>query len=502
MSTPGSPQWVLGPDGARRIDARLDRARLLDLTMEDAGRAVADAVSARAGGGRILLLAGGGANGGDAFVAARHLMVRGMEAAVLARPSTHPLTVLNRQRWRAVGGAVAALGPATLRRELRGAAVVVDGLLGTGFTPPLRPALAELTGMVNAWRHAAGQVVSIDVPSGVHATDAHVPDGAMQADATVTFMGIKPALLFGPAAALAGEVTVAPLSVVPAWIEQEALAMWPTDAQVAALLPRRHADAHKGTAGRVWIVGGHPGTTGAPALAGVGALRAGAGLVTVHSTADVPLITAELMVRRHAAWTPALTRLRDAPRPDAVAVGMGLGPEAVAVTRELLSWEIPAVVDADALQPDLAGAGHDRVIWTPHPGEAARLLGCATTEITADPLGIARALHDRLGGVVVLKGGPSVVAHAGGLSVARGGHPGMASAGMGDTLSGVLVALLGQGMTAPDAAVAGVRLHARAGERAGAAHGYGLIASDVAQELGGAWMDVIRSGPAGPWYGR
>ncbi|WP_412029937.1 NAD(P)H-hydrate dehydratase [Deinococcus yunweiensis] len=467
--------------------------------MEDAGRAVADAVSARMDSGRVLLLAGGGANGGDAFVAARHLLVRGVEVAVLARPSTHPLTTLNRRRWLAVGGNVAALEPATLRRELRNASVTVDGLLGTGFTPPLRPALAEVTGLVNTWRQGGGQVVAIDVPSGVDAMNAHVPDGAMHADMTVTFMGIKPALLFGTAAALAGEVTVAPLSVVPGWVEQEALAAWPTDAQVGTLLPRRHADAHKGTAGRVWIVGGHPGTTGAPALAGVGALRAGAGLVTVHSTAEVPLVTAELMVHWHTAWPPALAQLRDMARPDAVAVGMGLGPEAVAVTRELLSWGIPTVVDADALRPDLAGAGHDRVIWTPHPGEAARLLGRRAAEITADPLGAARALHDQLGGVVVLKGGPSVVAHAGGLSVARGGHPGMASAGMGDTLSGILAALLGQGMSAPDAAVAGVRLHARAGERAGAAHGYGLIASDVALELGRAWMDVARSAPAGTW---
>ena len=153
-------------------------------------------------------------------------------------------------------------------------------------------------------------------------------------------------------------------------------------------------------------------------------------------------------------------------------------------------------LDADALQPELAGHGHTACIWTPHPGEAARLLGTRTQDVTRDPLSAARALQQRLSGVVVLKGGPSVVAYPGGLSVSRGGHPGMASGGMGDTLSGILAALLGQGLSARDAAVTGVRLHARAGERAAQVHGYGLSASDVAQELGGAWQDLSAALPA------
>ncbi|WP_309571231.1 NAD(P)H-hydrate dehydratase [Deinococcus sp.] len=496
------PEWVLAPDGARRVDARLERAGLLDLAMEEAGRAVADHVGAAHIGAAgpdaaVVLLAGGGANGGDAFVTARHLRVRGMRATVLALPSTHPLTRLNRRRWRAVGGTVSVLTAATLRRALAHADMVVDGLLGTGFTPPVRPALLTVLSAVNDWHAAGGTVVAIDLPSGLDAMSAQVPDGAVRASSTVTFMALKPALLFGPAAAQAGRVHIAPLSVLPDWVKQEALATRPTDPEVGALLPTRHADAHKGTAGRVWIVGGHPGTTGAPALAGVGALRTGAGLVTLHSTADVPLITAELMVVRQPSWKAALARLLDGSRPDAVAVGMGLGPEAAAVARALLGLKIPTVVDADALQPELAGHGHAQVIWTPHPGEAARLLGVETSEVTRNPLDAARTLHARFGGVVVLKGGPSVIAHAGGLSVARGGHPGMATAGMGDTLSGVLAALLGQGLDSPAAAIAGVRLHARAGERAGAQHGYGLIASDVALELGGAWDDLRRSTQAG-----
>ncbi|MFC4425388.1 NAD(P)H-hydrate dehydratase [Deinococcus navajonensis] len=478
-------ELVLGPREAGAVDARLAQAALLDLAMEEAGAAVA-AAARNYPDGPVLLLAGGGANGGDALVAARHLHVQGREVTVLAAPPTHELARLNRRRLRAVGVSIRFLTPEAVQRFARGAALLVDGLLGTGFRPPLRPPLATLIEAVNA---AGCPVLSIDLPSGLDALSAEAPLPAVQADSTVTLMGWKPALLFGTAAARAGRVTLAPLTVPPGWVHEAALAGRPADAEVGALLPRRQPDAHKGTAGHVWVLGGHPGTTGAPAMTGVGALRAGAGLVSVHSLADIPLVMPELMIRRHRSWASAFSTM-ESQRPDAVVVGMGLGPQAAEVARRVLSWEVPTVLDADALQPELAGLGHASCLWTPHPGEAARLLNTSTAELTRHPLDAARALQQRLGGVVVFKGGPSVVAHEGGLSVARGGHPGMASAGMGDTLSGVLGALLGQGLLPWAAAVAGVRLHARAGERAAATHGYGLSASDVAQELGGAWRDL------------
>jgi len=235
---------------------------------------------------------------------------------------------------------------------------------------------------------------------------------------------------------------------------------------------------------------------GAPVLSGLGALRTGAGLVTIHSQeAGVAALAVqqapELMARTH----PDLRALEDeigaGKRPDAVALGMGLGPQAAAIARRVLAWKLPMVLDADALQPELRGLlhrlGHDEVVWTPHPGEAARLLETSAAEVTADPLAAARELQRQYGGVVVLKGGPSTIAAPDGLMVSRGGHPGMASAGMGDTLSGVIAALLGQGLSTRDAALCGVRLHARAGELAGEAHGYGLSATDVSTALGGAW---------------
>ncbi|GAA3998522.1 bifunctional ADP-dependent NAD(P)H-hydrate dehydratase/NAD(P)H-hydrate epimerase [Deinococcus rubellus] len=474
---------VLLPGGVKALDARLERAGLLDLAMETAGRAVADHLQQVFPAGRVLLLAGGGANGGDAWVAARHLLSLEREVTVLAQPPRHPLSKLNRKRLAAVGVTSQVLAATSLRRALAAVDVVVDGLLGTGFRPPLRAELGELVGLLNG---SGLPVLSIDLPSGLDAASAELPEVVVKAAHTLTFSGLKPALIYGPAAHAAGQVTVAGLRIPPDWTVREAVALRPTDDEIAALLPKRFADAHKGTAGRVWVLGGHPGTLGAPALAGLGALRAGAGLVTIYSGADVPLITPELMAHRI-----KLSDLEREQKPDAVAVGMGLGPQASEVARMVLGWRVPTVVDADALQPGLAGAGHPQVIWTPHPGEAARLLGTDTQGITRDPLSAARALQEKFGGVVVLKGGPSTVATPDGLFVARGGHPGMASAGMGDTLSGILAALLGQGLNAQDAALAGVRLHSKAGELAGQQHGYGLMATDVSGELGRAWLELV-----------
>ncbi|GGR00886.1 NAD(P)H-hydrate dehydratase [Deinococcus ruber] len=492
-------EYLLDSAGVRALDERLARAGLLELAMEHAGNAVAQAVQQSFPVGRVLLLAGGGANGGDAYVAARLLHAWGREIELLALPVRHPLTRLGRARLKAVGIQAVPLTPASLRRALRASAaqdrpsVVVDGLLGTGFTPPVRPALAELIEVLNAARLP---VVAIDLPSGLEAGTATLPQPCVQAAVTVTFGGAKPALIYGPAAHVAGAVQVAGLGVPSGWIAERALAERPSDAALAARLPLRFPDAHKGTAGTVWIVGGHPGTVGAPVLSGLGALRAGAGLVTLHTQeAGVPALAVqqapELMARLHRSLQDLDdTVRRGGKKPDALALGMGLGPDAARWARMALAWEVPTVVDADALQPGLAGAGHEAVVWTPHPGEAARLLECATPDVTRDPISAARRLQHLLGGVVVLKGGPTTIADAAGVYVARGGHPGMASAGMGDTLSGVIAALLGQGLSALDAALCGVRLHARAGELAGQQHGYGLSATDVSASLGAAWLSL------------
>ena len=493
-------EYLLDPAGVRALDERLAQSGLLELAMEEAGRAVASQVQRAYPVGPVLLLAGAGANGADALVATRHLHAWGREVAVLSQPSRHPLHQANRARLKALDVATAPLTPANLTRALKATpGVVVDGLLGTGFRPPLRPELANLVEALNVARSSGRlSVVSIDLPSGLDAARAELPEACVRADLTVTLGGLKPALVYGPAAHAAGRVELVGLGVPMSWVRPHALAGRPDDAQIADWLPVRFADAHKGDAGRVWVIGGHPGTVGAPVLAGLGALRTGAGLVTLHSQEAAVAALAvtqapELMARTHADLKALDAEIQAGKRPDAVALGMGLGPGALQAARMALAWKLPTVLDADALQPELAGAGHDEVVWTPHPGEAARLLGVQTRDVTGDPLSAARELQRRYGGVVVLKGGPSTVATPQGLYVSHGGHPGMASAGMGDTLSGVIAALLAQGLTAPQASVCGVRLHARAGELAGAKHGYGLSASDLSAELGAAWRFLTAS---------
>ncbi len=487
-------EYLLLSQGVAQLDARLKQANLLDITMEHAGRNLADEVTRRwpAVQTPLLVLVGSGANGGDALVATRHLRARGYDPVVVSLSAKHPLTQQNRRRLLALGVQIAPLTRRSLLSSVKVRPIVLDGLLGTGFVPPLRPALAELITLLN---EAALTVLSIDIPSGLAADSAAPCELCVQASVTAPLGSLKPAVVYGPANHAAGEV-MPPLDLcLPrSYLASQAIAQRLEDAEVGAWLPRRFASAHKGTAGRVWILGGHPGTVGAPLLSARGALRAGAGLVTLYSPAEVPLLTPEVMIRP---WPQQPKTLSDEfltrDKPDAVAVGMGLGPSAAKTARLVLSWNVPVVIDADALQPELAHLAHANTILTPHPGEAARLLETDTAHITRNPLSAARELQQRFGGVVVLKGGPSTVATPEALFVVRGGHPGMATAGMGDTLAGVLAALLGQGLSATQAALVGTRLHTLAGERAAQIHGYGLIASDVTEQLGKAWQVLERS---------
>ncbi|AFZ68365.1 bifunctional ADP-dependent NAD(P)H-hydrate dehydratase/NAD(P)H-hydrate epimerase [Deinococcus peraridilitoris] len=477
LPAPGSGAFVFTAQEIRELDADLARRDLLELTMEHAGARVAEVIHARFPTGPVLALAGGGANGGDTFVAARHLHALGREVYVLAQGTRHELA--GRMRRRLEG-----LCPIELLTEERLCAglsktrVVLDGLLGTGFVPPLRE---ELTQWIRRINEAGKTVVSLDLPTGLPSDTAGDGSDAerVRADLTLALVGFKPGLLFSEV----GEVQVLDLGVPPALLERHAHASCITPEEVRALLPRRVRGAHKGTAGRVYVLGGRPGYTGAPSLTAYGALRAGSGLVALYSRAELPRHPVESMAHRIEDWN-ALTAL---PRPDAVALGMGLGEDSVPVARRVLSWKVPVVLDADALQSELRGAGHDAVVWTPHPGEAARLLGIGTGDITRDPFAAARALQLAYGGTVVLKGGPSVIATPGALRVCLAGNPGMATGGSGDVLSGVIAALLGAGLSAPEAAIAGVYLHAAAGDRAYARLGYGLIASDIAHEVAPAW---------------
>ena len=333
-------------------------------------------------------------------------------------------------------------------------------------------------------------ILALDVPTGLHA-DTGLPLGsAVRATVTITFVGLKQGLFLGLAADYCGELEFADLGVPP----EVGLALTPplqrlTAAELRAALPPRARTAHKGAHGRLLVVGGGPGMSGAIRLAAEAALRTGAGLVYV---ATHPQSIATVMSGRPELMCHAVSVAADLdallPLADAVVVGPGLGRSdwSNGLWRKSLETNLPLIVDADALNL-LAETPRPRGRWilTPHPGEAGRLLGKAADDVQLDRLGSVHELASRYEGVAILKGAGTLIAQAGaeGASVCDRGNPGMATAGMGDVLSGVVGALVVQGSDLASAACAGVLLHAAAGDAAAADGERGMLASDLLAQL-------------------
>ncbi|MCU0869385.1 MAG: NAD(P)H-hydrate dehydratase [Burkholderiales bacterium] len=437
----------------------------------------------------VLVLAGPGNNGGDAWVVARTLRERWIDTTVVFTGDPERLPADARAAlaaWTAAGGTWSpGLSPHAARPAL-----VVDGLFGIGLRRPLDAAHAALV----AHAHASGApVLALDVPSGLDAdTGQPVGDAVMRATRTATFIAHKPGLLMAHGPDHAGQVQVCDLGLGPLIATVPAGRVLDAATIAATLAPRPRA-SHKGSHGDVRVVGGGAGMGGAALLAGRAALLAGAGRVFVHrlDPAAPPFdpVTPELM-------------LRDATLPDApptrtvLVVGCGYGTHADAVARlpALLATPVPLVLDADALnliaaRPDQADAVAARAaptVVTPHPAEAARLLGTDTAHVQRDRLGAARTLAARLRATVLLKGVGTVIATTGGeWAINPTGNPGLAAAGMGDVLAGAIGALMAQGVPAPRAAEAGAWWHGAAADRL-VARGIGpvgLTASEVALEL-------------------
>lgn len=469
--------------------------------MENAGRAVFAALRDALGGvaGRsVAVVCGRGNNGGDGMVVARLARESGAQVHVLLAGRQQEMrgdAALNLRRARLCGIPIAEVTqdfsedtpPPHVRRAMERADSIVDALLGTGAKGAAEGVTASLIGCINRARTARGiPVVSIDVPSGIDADTGAVPGPAVQADCTVTMGLPKVGLVTFPAAGHVGRLRVADIGIPAHAIEQaECSAEWVDEGQVAALFKARRPDAHKGDFGRVFIVAGSVGMTGAAALCAEAALRSGAGLVTLGVPASLndilevkltevitlPLPETAARTLAEAALEPIMERLRAS---DAFAVGPGLSqhPETAALVARLVqSVQIPTVIDADGLNnlakaPDVLKSPWPKVI-TPHPGEMARLVGVSTAEVQGDRLGAAVRAAERFGCVVVLKGAKTVVAAPGQVPLINStGNPGMASGGTGDVLTGMIAGLLGQGMGPLEAATAAVYLHGLCGDLA------------------------------------
>jgi ADP-dependent NAD(P)H-hydrate dehydratase / NAD(P)H-hydrate epimerase len=429
-------------DEARRAEEGHDVAEL----MERAGAAVALEVATRFPvARRIAVVCGGGANGGDGRIAARILRDRGRDAEETVEPE--------------------------------GADLVVDALFGTGFRGAPR---AEAAGTIERINRAGVPVLSVDVPSGVDSSTGEVAGGAVRADVTVSFHGPKVGLAVAPGRFHAGEVTVADIGLEPLETEHRLVAP-----EVLALVPRKTAEQNKYSAGTVLVAGGAPGTTGAICLAAEAAFRADAGYVAVAvPERSRPVVEARLLEAVKVLWGDAVEA---AAKAQAIAIGPGLGrdDDAKAVRDALLAAGAQRLVlDADALHELEPGPWGERAVLTPHSGELARLLGERSDWVDAHRLEAARRAAQRFGAVCLLKGADTIVAAPGeGVLVVSVHAPGLATAGTGDVLTGVVAAFLAKGMEprlAAAAAATALALAARSRPQVG------LVASDVVAALPGA----------------
>lgn len=472
--------------------------------MERAGLAAARLAAQLAGekAKDVLVLAGPGNNGGDAFEVATLLKTQFFRVVLVAvgDPAMLPPDAARaRRKWIEAGGETLAEPPAG-----RNWSLIVDGLLGIGLSREPAGAIARLIDYVNA---QSSLVLSLDVPSGLNAETGCVPGRAIRATRTLTFISLKPGLLTLDGPDYCGEISVDPLGLEVA--RQAPGCGWVADpGGFRDWLRPRPQNFHKGQAGSLAILGGATGMTGAALLAGRAALKLGAGRVYVgmleRNAPSVDPVLPELMLRH-----PDEVLGFDL---DAIAIGPGLGQSERAETllAAAIASELPCVLDADALNllaenRDLRQACARRsadTLATPHPAEAARLLGSTVAEVQSDRLTATRQLSAELGAHVVLKGAGSVIwTTANRWYINRSGNPGMASAGMGDILTGMLGALLAGGKPGEPTLVLGVHLHgAAADELALAGSGpIGLTAGELPDTARRVWNRWIGSsnGPAG-----
>ena len=512
---------VLNTEQMREADRRTiqDIGLPSIVLMENAGRQTVAAMEAAfetLGSSRVAVLCGRGNNGGDGFVVARTLVQRGIEAMVFLLGSVAEVqgdARINLEVLGQIGLTVVEITNAQEWElhfsEVSECDVVVDAILGTGFRGRLTGLIETVVADLN---ELAVPIVAIDLPTGLSADTAELPGEAVEATMTVTLAAPKIPLVFPPADTHAGDLVIADIGIPSPLLDElegpylELL----TRERMRGILPTRAAESHKGDFGRVLIVAGSMGKTGAAHLSALGALRSGAGLVTVATPRScLPILAsmgAEYMTipldetpSGHIDYA-ALDRVLELSS-DVIAVGPGIGqePSTAAFVHGLLERAgVPLVLDADALnafagEPDrLAGRDGLDVVITPHPGEMARLINGTIEAVQHDRLTHARDFAASHKLHVVLKGHRTIVAGPDGRSfVNLTGNPGMATGGTGDLLTGMIAAWIAQLLDAEAACKLSVYLHGSAGDLAESDEGQiALMATDIAARLGDAMLDL------------
>ena len=503
-------RFVLTPVEAAELDrATQERGVPADALMEAAGREVADAAVRLVGGAygrRAVVVCGKGNNGGDGLVAARYLDRAGIRTTVLllddglASPAATNLARLETTTVRS-----RAFAPLVLDRELGRADVAVDAIFGTGFRGAAAGSYAEA---IESLAASAIPIVAVDIPSGVNGETGAVEGAAVRADLTVTFGAPKPGLVMLPGATHAGIVEVQQIGFPTDLIRSDLVLLEAED--VAAMVPSREPDTHKRSAGYAVVVGGSRLMTGAVALAGAAAYRAGAGLVAVAVPEGILPATQgsvreavfvalpETDVGTAAGGSARLDEVLGQAGSLAVGPGMTTDERTAGWIRELVrSSEVPVVLDADGLNAfagraeDLADRKAD-LILTPHAGEFARVAGVSTGEVAADRVRHVRELAARTSATVLLKGSRTLIgAPDGSVRINPTGGPFLATGGTGDVLTGMIAALLARGCSPLDAGSAAAFVHGVAGSLAAEERGFGTTASDVLERVPTVMREVV-----------
>jgi ADP-dependent NAD(P)H-hydrate dehydratase / NAD(P)H-hydrate epimerase len=455
---------------------------------------------------RVGIFCGKGNNGGDGLSLARRLSIRGIVVRVALLASFGALkgeAKANLFTLRKMDVEIAENASLRVITDVVAwSDIVVDAMIGVGLSSPLKGAYAFAAELMNA---SGKPVVAIDIPTGINADTGEVMDRAVRADLTVTMAALKRGLVLYPGADYAGQVRVADIGIPTEVIDKEKIAAGFLTAEAAGgLLHQRERDAHKGAFGHLLVVAGSPGKTGAAIMAARGALRAGAGLVSVATPHGlVPIVQSQIVESMCVPSAESIEGtlgigseeelLKGAGSMNACIIGPGLSThyETVQVVRNLLQrLTIPMVVDADGVNAlagflDILKKVKAPVVMTPHPGEMARLLGNSSGDVQRDRVGCATGFAVRYKVTLVLKGAGTVIATPDGrVFINSTGNPGMATGGTGDVLSGMIGSLLGQGYTASQAACLGVYLHGLAGDLAAGEKGeMGMIAGDLIEKI-------------------
>jgi len=433
---------------------------------------------------KIAVLCGVGNNAGDGFVLARlahqsAMQVRVFSVGKLERLRGDAKTMA--EKLTALDVAIEAWDG----QELQPYEVIVDAILGTGFTGELRGGFADAVAAIN--QHASSSaVLALDIPSGLDADTGHAATGAVIADVTVTFIGRKQGLYSGDAGNYCGEIVFSDLQVPPQTYDFEVASAYLLDDSIYQSLPKRLPNSHKGQHGHVLIIGGNYGYIGALRLAAEAALRCGAGKVSVVTrTAHAAMLSLQRPEIMSWGMEDATQLARLLAQANSVVIGPGLGQDhwAKQMWRAMVDCPHPLLIDADALtlfSQESQLLTDKTLILTPHPGEAAKLLAVSNDVIQADRFQAMDSLYEQYPYTLLLKGHGSLIRGEDGMTwVSPTGNAGMAVGGMGDVLSGIVAALIAQGLAPLQAAKLGAFLHGQAGDRAAAAGQLGLLASDL-----------------------